>query len=126
MAAKILIVDDEADLLMMSVGRLQKAGYDVVTAADGQSGLEMVASEKPDLVLLDLVMPGLDGYEVCRRLKADEKTKHIPVILFTARFAITPLDETARALRAEDYVPKPFDAKELVLKVQRLLDKKKP
>ncbi|MEI8345244.1 MAG: response regulator, partial [Candidatus Omnitrophota bacterium] len=83
MPKKILIIDDEPDLMKIAVTRISKAGYTVLQAGDGKAGLAMVESEKPDLVLLDLAMPVMDGYEVCLRIKGSEASQHIPVVLFT-------------------------------------------
>jgi CheY-like chemotaxis protein len=83
MPEKILVVDDEADVRNLTKMMLEGAGYEVVQAANGDEALAMVATEAPDLVLLDVVMPGKSGFEVCKALKASEKTKGIPVIVFT-------------------------------------------
>lgn len=122
MTKKILIMDDEPDVRKMVTGRLKKAGYDVIEAANGERGLEMLLSEKPDMVLLDLAMPGLDGAAVCRRIKADNATKNIPVMLFTASI-IKPISESAKEMGADDYIAKPFDSKELLEKIRILLSK---
>lgn len=121
MAKKILIIDDEPDLLKLVVARVEKAGYVVIQGSDGKNGLDMMYSEKPDLILLDLVMPGVDGYEVCRRKRNDSAIKNIPVILFTANLASKSIDEKARELGAEDYIVKPFDSKELIEKIKKLV-----
>ncbi|MCX5777484.1 MAG: response regulator [Candidatus Firestonebacteria bacterium] len=122
MIKKILIMDDEPDVRKMVTGRLKKAGFDVIEAANGERGLEMLLSEKPDMVLLDLAMPGLDGAAVCRRIKADNATKNIPVMLFTASI-IKPISESAKEMGADDYIAKPFDSKELLEKIRMLLSK---
>jgi CheY-like chemotaxis protein len=122
MTKKILIMDDEPDVRKMVTGRLKKAGYDVIEAANGERGLEMLLSKKPDMVLLDLAMPGLDGAAVCRRIKADNATKNIPVMLFTASI-IKPISESAKEMGADDYIAKPFDSKELLEKIKILLSK---
>ncbi|MBU1007189.1 MAG: response regulator, partial [Candidatus Omnitrophica bacterium] len=82
---KILIVDDEDDLRKMLRFRLEASGYDVDEALDGQEGLDKAMSDWPDLILLDLMLPKIDGYKVCRMIKFDEKHKHKPVIMFTAK-----------------------------------------
>src|SRR3990167_9180083 len=82
---KILIVDDEVQLIAMVQMRLEANGYEVITANDGQEGLEKAKSEKPDLIMLDVMMPKMDGYKVCGLLKNDARYSKIPVILFTAR-----------------------------------------
>lgn len=121
MAKKILIIDDETDLLMMATARLKKAGYEVVTAPDGQAGLNVLELEKPDLVLLDLSMPVMDGYQVCRHMKSCETTKNIPIVLFTASSATMPLDQKTKEIGAQDYVPKPFDNETLIGKIKNIL-----
>jgi len=117
---KILIVDDEPDILKLTSLRLRKLGYDVLTAVNGQEGLESIRVEKPDLVLLDLILPIMSGADVCRKTKNDEKLEHIPIILFTAS-CDTITAEKAKILGAEDYMVKPFNPKELMNKVERIL-----
>lgn len=117
---KILIVDDEPDILKLTSLRLRKLGYDVLTAVNGQEGLESIRVEKPDLVLLDLILPIMSGADVCRKIKNDEKLEHIPIILFTAS-CDTITAEKAKILGAEDYMVKPFNPKELMNKVERIL-----
>lgn len=121
MAKKILVIDDEIDLLKMVVVRLKKLGYDVVQAVDGEKGLEMMRSQIPDLVLLDLRMPIIDGYQVCQSKKSDDTIKNIPVILFTASFSSKFISEKVQELGANDYITKPFDAKELLAKIKKIL-----
>ena len=82
---RILIVDDEDDIRNMLKFRMEATGYDVSEAADGQEGLDRARSSKPDLIILDLMLPKIDGFKVCRMLKFDEKHKDIPIIMFTAR-----------------------------------------
>ncbi len=84
MSKKILIVDDEPDLVRVTSFRLKKMGYNVIVGTDGNQALSLIESERPDLVLLDLRLPEIDGLEACRRVKADPKLKDIPIILFTA------------------------------------------
>ena len=121
MAKKILIVDDEPDVLKVAVGRLKKAGYDTIQAVNGQEGLDAIRGKKPDLVLLDLAMPGINGYEVCRQAKGDEATKDIPIILFTASIATKTIDEKVKELGADDFIIKPFNHEELLEKIGRVL-----
>lgn len=110
---RILIVDDEPDLLMALRIRLSAAGFDVIMAKDGAEGLEKARSEKPDLIILDLMLPKINGYKVCRFLKFDENFKNIPVIMLTAR---AEEDDKTLGLEtgADSYMTKPFDNKELV------------
>ncbi|MFA5164896.1 MAG: response regulator [Candidatus Omnitrophota bacterium] len=120
---KILLVDDEEDVLRTVGFRLQASGYEVVTASDGMEGLEKAHSEKPDLVILDLMLPKMDGYKVCAFLKKDTRYKDIPIIMFTAKGG--DLDKKlGLEVGADAYVMKPFEPPELVKTVEELLAKK--
>lgn len=119
---KILIVDDEADLVETLKYRLEMGGYDVMTALDGQEGLKKARSEGPDLVILDLMLPKLDGYRVCRMLKFDEQFKHIPIILCSARVQESDV-KMGEEQGADAYVTKPFEPKFLLAKIEELLVK---
>jgi two-component system phosphate regulon response regulator PhoB len=116
----ILIVEDEKDLLDLVQFNLRQAGFETVTAADGERALELLRQRLPDLVLLDLMLPGVPGTEVCRQLKSSTRTKHVPVIMVTARG-----EEVDRVvgfeLGADDFVTKPFSVRELVLRVRAVL-----
>ncbi|MBI5393841.1 MAG: response regulator transcription factor [Verrucomicrobia bacterium] len=124
MADTVLIVEDEPDVLDLVVYHLQKAGFKTLTARDGDAGLRKAGDQRPALVVLDLMLPGLDGTEVCKRLKADPRTAQIPIIMLTAK-----ADEVDRVLGlelgAEDYVTKPFSPRELVLRVKTILRRAK-
>ncbi|MEW2413019.1 response regulator transcription factor [Streptomyces sp. NPDC046866] len=115
--ARILVVDDDATVAEVVTGYLRRAGHDVDHAADGPAALDVAARHDPDLVVLDLMLPGIDGLEVCRRLRAE---RPVPVIMLTARG-----DEDDRIagleLGADDYVTKPFSPRELVLRVESVL-----
>ena len=117
MAKRILVVEDEEDILRLVTFRLRKLGYEILTATDGQKALALIREERPDLILLDLRLPIIDGYEICKRVKADEELKHIPVILLTA--AAVMIDEKAKEAGADDYIIKPFDSQDLVRKMQK-------
>ncbi|MCK9572499.1 MAG: response regulator [Candidatus Omnitrophica bacterium] len=119
MGKKILIVDDEPDLLRVACFRLEKSGYQVITAINGQQALELVNKEFPDLVLLDVRLPLLEGPDVCLRLKKDEKLKDIPVILFTA--STQDIKEKVKQCGAQGYLFKPFSADELLNKVKEFV-----
>ena len=119
---KILIVDDEIQLVDMVKMRLEANSYDVITAYDGQEGLDKARKEKPDLIILDLMLPKMDGYKVCRMLKFDEKYKSIPIVMFSAR-AQEEDEKMGMEVGADDYVTKPFDPKVLLDKIQKLLTK---
>lgn len=120
----ILIIDDEPDLVLLIEGRLKMAGYEVITASDGIAGINTIRSKKPDLVLLDLALPGIDGYEVCTRSKSDLATRHIPIILFTARL-VKAIEEIAKELNADDFIAKPFEYQDLLNKIETILGKKR-
>ena len=116
----ILVIDDEPDLVELVEFNLKKDGYEVIVAKNGQSGLEIAQKHVPDLIVLDLMMPGIDGLEVCRQLRADSRTRGIPMIMLTAK-----AEEADRIvgleLGADDYVTKPFSPRELVARVRALL-----
>ncbi|MBC8473368.1 MAG: response regulator [Candidatus Omnitrophica bacterium] len=117
---RILIVDDEDDLRKMLKLRLQALDYDILEASDGKEGLDKARSEKPDLMILDLMLPKMDGYKVCRMLKFDEKFKHIPIIMFTSR-GEDEYRATGKEVGADAYVQKPFETDALVGKIRELL-----
>ncbi len=112
--SKVLVVDDEASIVNIISYNLKKEGYDVITAEDGESGLELAISENPDLVLLDIMMPKMDGYEVCRKIR---ERSNVPIIMLTAR-----ADEVDKVIGlemgADDYVTKPFGNRELIARVK--------
>jgi two-component system, OmpR family, phosphate regulon response regulator PhoB len=113
---KVLVIEDEQDLRQVLEYNLQQAHHEVVLSASGRQGLEFAQSLKPDVVILDLMLPDLSGKDVCKSLKHDERTKHIPVIMLTARG-----EEVDRIvgfeLGADDYITKPFSVRELLLRV---------
>jgi len=117
---RILLVDDEEDLRKILKFRLEATGYDVSEAADGQEGLNKARSDSPDLIILDLMLPKIDGFKICRMLKFDEKYKHIPVIMFTAR-AQEKDKEIGKEMGADAYITKPFEPGILLGKIKELL-----
>ena len=119
---KILFVDDEPDQVMMISLRLQKSGYAVISATDGEGGLKKAAEEKPALILMDMLMPGMDGFEVCRRLRKNPATKHIPIIATTA-VGMDDIEFLCREAGADDCVRKPYASADLLMKICRLLEK---
>ncbi len=121
--AKILVVDDEEHIVMILKDSLEFSGFQVVTAYNGLEALERVEQDKPDLIVLDIGMPKLDGWEVCRRLKADDHTKNIPIIILTA-YAQTSDQRKGVQLGADRFVTKPCDLTFLVEEINTLLAKK--
>ncbi len=119
---KVLVVDDEENVSIMTTSRLRSSGFDVVSAAGGREGLRMAQRENPDLILLDVIMPDLDGYKVLAKLKGGFRTKKIPVIMFTAENRIADVTN-AIEMGAEDYIIKPFTTDVLMEKIQRVLRK---
>lgn len=120
MSKKILFIEDEPDQIMMVSMRLEANGYQIISANNGEEGLKLAQKEKPDLVLLDLVMPKMDGSEVCRHLKQDAETKKIPIIIITAS-GVKNLEEKCLKSGAEDVIRKPFESADLVAKIRALL-----
>ena len=120
MADKILIVDDEEHIVELIRYNLEASGYTTVEAYNGLDGLKLAKEENPALVLLDLMLPGLDGLEVCKRLRADDKLKNIPIIMLTAKSE--EIDKVlGLELGADDYITKPFSVRELSARVKALL-----
>lgn len=119
---RILVVDDEVDLVETVRFSLELEGYDVLTAYNGEEALNLARKENPDIMLLDLMLPKLDGYKVCRLLKFDERYKHIPILMLTAK--IQEKDKaTGLETGANEYITKPFDMDELMKKVKGYLSK---
>ena len=117
---RILLVDDEPSIVKMVGKRLEIEGFDVVVAVDGQEGLTKAQAEHPDLIILDLMLPKLNGYEVCTMLKQDTRYQRIPIVLFTAK--VQEKDEKlGMECGANAYVRKPFRAQELLEKIHGLL-----
>jgi len=122
MAKKILVVDDEAVILTVIQSRLEANGYEVITASDGQQGLSKARSEKPDLIILDLMLPKLDGARLCRLLKFDDNYKHIPILVLTARVRKESFQKGLDA-GADAFVTKPFVPETLLDNIKQLLNK---
>jgi DNA-binding response OmpR family regulator len=119
----VLVADDDDDIRALIVFRLERAGYEVLPAADGETALQLATERRPDLAVLDVMMPKLDGYEVTQRLRAQEETSRMPVILLTARAQEA---DVARGLEAgaDDYIKKPFSPQELGARVQAILGRR--
>lgn len=122
---KILLVEDNEMNRDMLSRRLQRRGYAVVTAEDGEKGLSLAHSESPDLILMDISLPVLDGWEATRRLKANPSTRHIPIIALTAHAMVTDREKAAE-VGCDDYDTKPVDFSRLSEKIENLLLEKKP
>jgi DNA-binding response OmpR family regulator len=121
----VLVIDDERDLLELVRYNLEKEHLDVITASDGQSGLDIGLRHKPDLVLLDLMMPGMNGLEVCKLLRADARTSRVPIIMLTAKAAETD-KIVGLEMGADDYITKPFSVRELLARVRAVLRRSSP
>ncbi len=117
---KILVVDDEKDLIALVSLHMKMAGFEILTASNGEKALDLSRIEKPDLIILDLMLPKIDGWQVCERLRQDIATQDIPVIMLTAR-AETEDKLKGFEVGADDYVTKPFSPRELVARVKRVL-----
>jgi DNA-binding response OmpR family regulator len=117
---RILIVDDEQDLLTLLRLGFERAGFEVVTASDGEQGLTFARTHAPDLILLDLMLPRMDGYKVCRALKFDERYKRIPVFILSARSGDTDR-RLALELGADEFHTKPYDTQSLIARVRARL-----
>lgn len=120
---KILVIEDDEDILELIRYNLAREGYDIITSPDGDQGYEKAKSENPTLILLDLMLPGMDGLEVCRLLKYNRSTSEIPIIMVTAKGEETDI-VTGLELGADDYIAKPFAPKVLVARVRACLRRK--
>ena len=118
--AKVLLVDDDPVILKLLQVNFEMEGYTVVTASDGVEGLEKARAERPDIVLLDIMMPRMDGLQVTKALKGDDDTREIPIILLSAKAQASDV-QVGRDIGADDYLTKPFDPLELLDRVGDLL-----
>ncbi len=121
---RILCIEDEPEMIDLIRLILSRKGFEVSGAAGGQEGIYKIRSEKPDLILLDLMMPFMDGWEVYQQMKADEATKNIPVIVVTAKAQSIDKVLGLHIAKVDDYIAKPFSPKELIDSVERVLAKK--
>ena len=119
--ANLLVVDDEPDIRRVIVKIMEARGHKVNTATDGVQALQSISDDPPDLIILDLNLPHVDGFEVCGRIKSDKATQHIPVVMITAAYAAVADAERGTQLGADEYVTKPFLREVLVHNVERLL-----
>jgi two-component system alkaline phosphatase synthesis response regulator PhoP len=119
---KILVVDDEVDLVETIRFPLEMEGFNVLVSYNGEDALNQARKEKPDMILLDLMLPKLDGYKICRLLKFDERYKHIPILMLTAK--TQEKDKLlGKETGADEYITKPFEIDELIKKVKKYLNK---
>jgi DNA-binding response OmpR family regulator len=119
----VLAADDDPDILELVAFRLERSGYTVLQASDGEEALRLALERAPDLAVLDVMMPGLDGYELTRRLRAEEATSRMPIILLTARVQDADVQQGFDA-GADDYIRKPFSPQELRSRVQAILGRR--
>ena len=119
----VLAADDDEDILALLVFRLERSGYSVLQARDGEEALERAREAKPDLAVIDVTMPKLDGFELTRRLRAEEDTRRMPIILLTARTQDADLERGFEA-GADDYIRKPFSPQELSARVHAILGRR--
>ena len=125
MSKKIVVIEDEPDIIGLVTHYLEKEGYRVTAVRDGAQGLRQIKAGPPDLLILDLMLPGMDGLEICRRVRADSKTAALPVIMLTAKGEESD-KLVGLELGADDYLVKPFSPKELVARVKALLRRAAP
>ncbi len=121
MGKKIFLADDESGFVSTLTSRLEFEGFEITTAPDGKAALEMIPGEKPDLILLDIMMPAMNGYQVCRILKEDPETSSIPILMLTAKSQESDKFWRAEA-GADGYITKPFDMDELIAEMRTLLN----
>ncbi|MHA1638301.1 MAG: response regulator transcription factor [Candidatus Thorarchaeota archaeon] len=122
MTHKILVVDDEEVTTELAKKFLEKHGFTVVCAYDGEQALKLARAENPDLILLDVMLPRIDGFEVCRQLKTEKKFKTIPILMFTAKGLSRDI-EKGQEVGADEYIIKPFSGKALVATIRKHLEK---
>ena len=120
MSKKVLIVDDEPNIAISVEFLMRREGFEVLVAHDGEEGLARIRSDRPDLVVLDIMMPKLDGFEVCRAVRADPALAGVRILMLTAKGRAAEI-EKGLALGAEAYIPKPFSTRDLVARVKELL-----
>lgn len=118
--AKVLVVDDEKDIIELVSYNLEKEGFRVISATAGEKALELVSSEEPEIIILDLMLPGIDGLDVCRELKRSDQTSSIPIIMLTAKGEESEI-VIGLELGADDYITKPFSPRVLVARVKAVL-----
>ena len=123
MSKRILVIEDQEDNRQIVRDLVTASGYELIEATTGEEGLEVAARERPDLILMDIQLPGIDGYEVTRRIKADPKLRHIPIIAVTS-YALSGDDKKAFAAGCDSYVTKPYSPRLLLAKIREYLPTK--
>lgn len=121
----VLVVDDEPDIRLILQARLEAAGYRVETASNGLEALNRIRTQPPDLVILDLMLPGMDGFAVCAMLKRDQRFSHIPIVILSARSQAQD-KKTGTSLGADAYITKPFQPQELLSTIEQLIGQRTP
>lgn len=119
MPQRVLVIDDDPGISMALMFKLEDAGYTIETANSGQKGLELAQSFNPEVILLDIRMPGMDGLEVCKRLKDDPATAEIPVIFLTAN-AAEKVEQTCRDLGGHEFISKPFESSQVIAAIEAI------
>ena len=120
MSKRILVIEDQEDNRRILRYLLRSAQYEVIEAVTGEEGVDLAERERPDLILMDIQLPGLDGYEATRRIKSNAALRHIPIIVVTS-YALNGEERIARAAGCDDYVPKPFSPRQLLAKIRQYL-----
>ena len=116
---KILTIDDDRSTIRLNENLLSSQGYQVISATDGMKGILMAQEEQPDVILLDLILPGIYGFEVCQKLKSNKKTKHIPIIIITGS-GLEEVAEKEPEIQAEAYLTKPYGLVELINAIEKV------
>jgi two-component system cell cycle response regulator DivK len=120
MSKRILVVEDQDDNMQILRDLLDSVGYEIIEARDGAEGVKVVKVERPDLILMDIQLPELDGYEATRQIKADPELRTIPIIVVTS-YALSGDEDKAREAGCDDYVPKPYSPRQLLAKIMKYL-----
>ncbi len=121
MSKRIVLADDDPDMVTFMTVPLTKRGYDIAAGANGKDAIDLVRRHQPDLIILDVCMPLVDGLDACKELKNDKELKHIPVMLITATASLLPAPDVLYALQVEGYLIKPFPVRVLVEKIEQLI-----
>jgi twitching motility two-component system response regulator PilG len=123
--ARILVVDDEPEIVVLTEKILEKEGHEVISTRNGLEFMEILKSNKPDLILLDIMMPEVNGWEVCRKIKSNVETRDIPVVMFTVRTSEDSVEKSFEYAHADAQIGKPFKAEEIIETIERLVKQSK-